>query len=97
MRIILRAILKIILFPITLILSILVLVLSFIIGIGSIFLNLISGIAILAFLGALWHGEKNRAIEAFVFAFLFSPYGLPLFASLFVEGIAHINQRIRSI
>ena len=84
--IIFRVFLKIILFPISIALSIIIL-----------FFKLISFIAIMGFLGSVYHGEKALAIEAIILAYLFSPYGLPVLGYFIIEVIEGVNERIKVI
>lgn len=95
--IIFRVFFKIILFPISIALSIIILFLTFVLGLSTIFFKLISFIAIMGFLGSVYHGEKALAIEAIILAYLFSPYGLPVLGYFIIEVIEEVNERIKAI
>ncbi len=95
--IIFRVFFKIILFPISIALSIITLFLTFVLGLSTIFFKLISFIAIMGFLGSVYHGEKALAIDAFILAYLFSPYGLPVLGYFIIEVIEEVNERIKAI
>ncbi|MGO1581280.1 MAG: CD1845 family protein [Peptoniphilaceae bacterium] len=94
---IIRIFSKVVLFPISLALSIITLFLTFVLGLSTIFFRLISFIAIMGFLGSVYHGEKALAIEAIVLAYLFSPYGLPVLGYIIIEMIERVNEGIKSI
>lgn len=95
--IIFRVFFKIILFPISIALSIITLFLTFVLGLSTIFFKLISFIAIMGFLGSVYHGEKALAIEAIILAYLFSPYGLQVLGYFIIEVIEGVNERIKAI
>lgn len=75
-----RWVLKIIFFPIILLLSILVSFLKFTINISAIILGVISFLIVLGSLAALIQKDTITFIQGFVIAFLISPYGLPKIA-----------------
>ena len=98
-----RILLKILLFPITLILTLVVNVSAFLVGGISGVLNLISG---LLFTGALlmcglavfdsdiyW----QPAIVLAVVSFIISPYGVPKVAAWLVVKLAELNEIIKEI
>ena len=105
-----RMLLKIMLFPITLVLSVFVAVSNFIVIRCAVILNIISGVV---FFGALTlylqyffgfpFGEAGQsqalqgAIITTVMAFLISPYGLPALAALMLDKIGDLNEAIKSI
>ena len=106
----LRIFFRILLFPLSLILTIVVALSMFIVGRCAVILNIFSGIM---FLGALagyarylfgWPmgtaGEPATlqfAIFATVFSFILSPYGLPRIAMWLVEKLDDLNCAIKSI
>lgn len=94
---IIRVFFKVVLFPISLALSIIALFLTFVLGLSTIFFRLISFIAIMGFLGSVYHGEKALAIEAIVLAYLFSPYGLPVLGYIIIEMIERMNEGTKAI
>ena len=73
-------ILKIILFPIILLLSILISFLKFIISVSVMILGILSFLVVLGSLAALIQKDATTCIQALVIAFLMSPYGLPKIA-----------------
>lgn len=92
-----KLILKIILLPISLILSILKYILLFALNIGTRILSLISGLIAVGAIASFTNGEIELGITAVILAFLFSPYGLPLIASKVIIGIEAINLKIKNI
>jgi len=106
----LRIFAKILLFPLTLVLTIFVAVAMFLVERCAGILNIISGII---FLGALagyaqylfgWPigiaGQTSTlqlAIFATVFAFILSPYGLPMLAVWILAKLENLNDAIKAI
>ena len=92
-----RILLKILLFPVVLVLSLLVAVGRFTYVFGGALLSL--GAVEFGLLGVgTWFLENfKEALPAFVFAFILSPYGLPALAGLLVEGLDSVNDAIKSI
>ena len=91
-----RIFLKVLLFPLTLALTLLVLFLRFLCMASAVVLNILSGFVLLAALVVLQ--EPLRAVwQYFVLAWLLSPYGVPLFAALLVEGLDAVCGRLRAI
>ena len=92
-----RILLKILLFPITLVLSILVLVLQFITSFSSAFMTILAlfffaGGFVLLTLQSDWKGF----LALLVVAFLLSPYGLTRLAYVIVEKLAYFNAYLKS-
>jgi len=108
---VLRIFIKTLLFPVSLLLSIIAAFSMFLIGTLSCLLSVASGICFLAslcffivyFLGWPLVDKIGDAaylqggILAFAFAYLFSPYGFPLFGMWLVSKINHLNAIIKSI
>ena len=105
-----RIFFKILLFPVSLLLTIIVAVSTFLIERCAVILSIFSGIMFLAALagyaqylfgfpvGASGNiSTLQLAIFGTVFAFLLSSYGLPLFAKWLVEKIDNLIYAIRSI
>jgi len=105
-----RIVLKILLFPISLVLTIVVALSEFLIVKCAIILNIISSILFLGALAAFlqyffgWpFGEPGESfaltsgIAGLVFAFLLSPYGLPTFVAWIVSKLDDLNDLIKSI
>lgn len=92
-----RFILKVILFPISLILSILTAFLTFLLGIGTALLYVVMIFCIFGALASFVQGEIGIGISGLVIGFLFSPYGLPMIGATVIVFIELINDRIRAI
>lgn len=92
-----RWILKIILFPIGLVLSILTAFLTFLLGIGTTILYLLMLMCIVAAIGSFIQKDVSLGIEALVLSFLLSPYGIPMVGAAVIGFIQGINQRIKSV
>ncbi|MGF3215114.1 CD1845 family protein [Facklamia sp. P12945] len=92
-----KKILKIIFFPIFIILNILKYVLLFILNVGTRILSLISVLIAVGAVASFINGEMELGITAIILALLFSPYGLPLIASKVIIGIEAVNLKIKNI
>ena len=105
-----RVLFKVLLFPISLILTVFVAVSSFLIEKCAFVLNIFSGIfvlgSILVFLDYFFGwplgtaGNRNDlyfGISGIVIAFILSPYGLPNILARFVGMLDRLNDRIKSI
>ena len=82
-----RWILKIILFPISLVLSILTAFLTFLLGIGTTILYLLMLMCIVAAIGSFIQKDVSLGIEALVLSFLLSPYGIPMVGATVIAFI----------
>jgi hypothetical protein len=105
-----RIFFKVLLFPLSLLLSIVVGVAGFLVERCAVILNIVSGIVFIAALAGYsqylfgWPvGDAGNmptlqlAIFATVFAFLLSPYGLPTLAMWLVGKLDDLNGAIKSI
>ncbi|WLD76864.1 CD1845 family protein [Mogibacterium neglectum] len=92
-----RWILKIILFPIRLLLSILTAFLTFLLGIGTTILYLLMLMCIVAAIGSFIQKDISLGIEALVLGFLLSPYGIPMVGVAVIAFLQGINEAIKSI
>ena len=105
-----RIIFKILLFPVSLILTVVVAISNFLIVKCAIILNIVSGILFLGVLAALvqylfgWpYGEpgnpQNLVMVAVgvVLSFLLSPFGLPTLVAWIVSKLDLLNEKIKSI
>ncbi|EGT3749489.1 TPA: hypothetical protein OLX94_001428 [Clostridioides difficile] len=92
-----RWILKIILFPISLLLSILTAVLSFLLGIGTVILYLLMMFCIFGAIASFLQKEVTIGIEALIIGFLLSPYGIPMVGASIIELLQGINEKIMSV
>ena len=106
----LRILIKILLFPLSLLLTIIVGVSMFVVERCAALLNIVSGIMFIAALAGFsqyffgWPfgtaGESSTlqlAIIGSVFAFLLSPYGLPSLAAWALGMLDNLNGAIKSI
>ena len=93
-----RWIIKIILFPISLLLSILTAFLTFLLSVGTAILYLLMLMCVFAAIGSFFmlHDTK-AAIEALILGFLLSPYGIPMIGAVIIAFIQGINEAIKSI
>ena len=92
-----RWILKIILFPISLMLSILTAVLSFLLGIGTVILYLLMIFCIFGAIASFLQKEVTIGIEALIIGFLLSPYGIPMVGASIIALLQGINEKIMSV
>jgi len=94
-----RVILKILLFPLTLALTIAVALGRFFCLFSGALLNALAfAIFIIAVLSMLIAGAKfMEGLRMIIIAWLFSSFGLPLLASLAVEAVDMLNEKMKSI
>jgi len=88
-----RGLVRLLLFPIRLILAALILVLSILVGVGKAVLYLLMGLCILVALGFFFVGSSVMGVQLLIVAFLFSPLGIPLIGTVilgFVKGIYRV-------
>ncbi|HEN7248129.1 TPA: hypothetical protein VAO02_000467 [Streptococcus agalactiae] len=92
-----RWIIKIILFPISLLLSILTAFLTFILGIGTTILYFLMLMCIVAAIGSFMQKDVSLGIEALIIGLLVSPYGIPMVGATVIAFLQGINEVIKSI
>ena len=92
-----RWIIKIILFPISLVLSILTAFLTFLLSIGTALLYLLMMFCIFGAIASFLQKEVTIGIEALILGFLLSPYGIPMVAAVIIAFLEGINRKIRSV
>lgn len=92
-----RWIIKIILFPISLLLSILTAFMTFILGIGTTILYFLMLMCIVAAIGSFIQKDISLGIEALVLGFLLSSYGIPMVGATVIAFLKGINEAIKSI
>ena len=92
-----RWIIKIILFPISLLLSVLTAFLTFLLGIGTALLYLLMMFCIFGAIASFLQKEVTIGIEALVLGFLLSPYGVPMIGAAVIAFLQGINEAIKSI
>ena len=92
-----RWIVKIILFPISLVLSILTAFLTFLLAIGTTILYLLMLMCILVGVVSLFQKDFSIGIEALIIGFLVSPYGIPMVGAAVIAFLQGINKAIKSV
>ena len=92
-----RWIIKIILFPIILLLSILISFLKFIISVSGMILGILSFLVVLGSITALVQKDTTTFIQVLIIAFLISPYGLPKIALWVTAYIEFARDRLKEI
>ncbi len=92
-----KMVLRIIIFPITLILSMLIAFSKFIVTIGATILGLFSFLVIIGSLACFIQSEVKLGIEALIIAFLISPYGLPKIAMWMVAYLEYGKEKLQEI
>ena len=92
-----RWMIKIVLFPISFLLSILTAFLTFLLGIGTALLYLLMMFCIFGAIASFLQKEVTIGIEALIIGFLVSPYGVPMIGATVIEFFQGINEEIKSI
>jgi len=93
-----RVLIKILLFPITLILTILILFFDFICLFSTAVLSILSFVVFMIALGTIFIlKETSEGIRIIVLAYLISPYGIPMFAAWLIAKIEGLNDMLKSI
>lgn len=93
----LRWIIKILLFPISLLLSILIAFLTFLLSIGTVLLYFLMILCIVGAIASFIQNKTLLGIEALFLGFLFSPYGIPTLGASIIAFLHVVNQGIKSI
>ena len=92
----LRWIIKILLFPISLLLSILIAFLTFLLSIGTVLLYFFRILCVVGAIASFIQNKIFLGIEALFLGFLFRPYGIPMVGAAVIAFLQRINDRIRS-
>lgn len=92
-----RWMIKIVLFPISFLLSILTAFLTFLLGIGTALLYLLMMFCIFGAIASFLQKEVTIGIEALIIGFLVSPYGVPMIGASVIAFFQGINEEIKSI
>ena len=93
-----RILLKILIFPITLILTVLILFFDFICLLSTAVLSILSFVVSMIALGTIFIlKETSEGIRIIVLAYLISPYGIPMFAAWLIAKIEGLNDMLKSI
>ncbi len=92
-----KTVLKVILFPISLVLSILTSFMSFLVSISTSVLNILAIVlAMGAFVCLIGH-DSATCLKVLIVAYLISPYGIPFLASKIVGLFENVNASIKAI
>ena len=95
---IMRILLKILLFPITLALSIIVLACEFLCVFSTMLLSILAFLMfVLALAIMILLGEVGEGLKALLAAYLISPYGVPMLAAWLIGAVGGINERLKAI
>ena len=89
-------IIKILLFPISLLLSILIAFLTFLLSIGTVLLYFLMILCVVGAMASFIQNKTLLGIEALFLGFLFSPYGISMVVEAVIAFLQGINDRIRS-
>ena len=93
-----RILLKIFLFPITLILTVILLICEFICLFGTMLFSILALLLFTLALGIMiFLGETQEGIKTLVLAYIISPYGVPMLAAWMIGKIGQINERLIAI
>lgn len=92
-----RWIVKIILFPINLVLSILTAFLTFLLAIGTTILYLLMLMCVVVGVVSLFQKDFSIGIEALIIGFLVSLYGIPMVGAAVIAFLQGINKAIKSV
>ena len=92
-----RWMIKIVLFPISLILKILTVFLAFVLSIGTGIMYLLMMFCIFGAIASFLQKEVTTGIEALIIGFLVSPYGVPMIGATVIAFFQGINEEIKSI
>ena len=93
-----RLILKILLFPVVLVLTIFVAICRFLCVFSTVLLSIITFIFFaLALAMMIFLHDMSNSLIVLVLAWLISPFGIPLFASWLVEKVDDLNGKLKAI
>ena len=93
-----RILFKILLFPVTLMLTILVLFCQFVCLIGTTLLSILAFLIALVSLGILlFSGQPAEGFKYLIIAFCISPYGIPMLAAWLISKAEAFNQLLKSV
>ena len=92
-----RILLKILLFPVVLVLTVLVAFCRFVCLFSGMILGIVAVLLFLIGLLVLFAGRVDGFVGFMILAWLVSPYGLPMAASWLTERVADFNRMLKSI
>lgn len=88
---------RVVLFPVTMILSVLIAFLEFISSIGIMFLGLLCSFTLIAAIACFIRQEFNMGIEALILSFIFSPFGLPRIVLWLLAILEFLNYKLKNL
>jgi hypothetical protein len=93
-----RLILKILLFPVVLVLTIFVAICRFLCAFSTVLLSIFALILFaLALATMIFLHDMSNGLKVLVLSWLISPFGIPLFASWLVEKADDLNCRLKAV
>ena len=93
-----RLILKVLLFPVVMVLTIFVAICRFLCTFSAVLLSIIAFIIFaLALATMLFLHDMSNGLKVLVLAWLISPFGIPLLASWLVEKVDDLNCMMKAI
>ena len=93
----LRWIIKILLFPISLLLSILIAFMTFLLSVGTVLLYFLMMLCVVGAIASFIQNKTILGIEALFLGFLFSPYGILMLGASIIAFLHVVNKGIKSI
>lgn len=89
---------KILLFPVTLVLTVLVLFFQFVCLIGTTLLSILAFLIAVVALGILlFSGQPTEGFKYLIIAFCISPYGIPMLATWLISKAEAFNELLKSV
>ena len=93
-----RLILKVLLFPVVMVLTILVAICRFLCTFSTVLLSIIALILFaLALATMIFLHDMSNGPKMLVLAWLISPFGIPLFASWLVDIVDYLNCKLKAV
>ncbi|MDY6084185.1 MAG: CD1845 family protein [Dialister sp.] len=92
-----RWILRVLLFPVRLVLTLVTWTLSFLLGVGNLVLGILVTLILFGAVACFLAHDFGTMIAALVIAFLVSPFGLPLIGAVLIEMLRGFNRTLRAI
>lgn len=93
-----RILFKILLFPVTLVLTILVLFCQFVCLIGTTLLSILAFLIAVVALGILLFSDQTaQGFKYLIIAFCISPYGIPMLAAWLISKAEAFNELLKSV
>lgn len=92
-----RILLKLVLFPISLLLSVSTAFLTFLLSVGTVLLYFLMILCIVGAIASFIQNKTLLGIEALFLGFLFSPYGIPMLGASIIAFLHVVNKGIKSI